>query len=47
VCFIVHKITLELEHTILITLYLADEKNTDNAYMVNYNALDQDANMTS
>jgi hypothetical protein len=29
VCFIVHKTTLELEHWILTTLYLADVKNTD------------------
>jgi hypothetical protein len=28
-CFVIRKTTLELECTILITLYLADAKNTD------------------
>jgi hypothetical protein len=29
VCFVVHETTLELEHMILTTLYLAIAKNTD------------------
>jgi hypothetical protein len=32
--FIVHKTTLELEHTILITLYLAGAKSTDSTLML-------------
>jgi hypothetical protein len=33
-CFIVHKTTLELEHMILTTLYLAGAKNTDRTLML-------------
>jgi hypothetical protein len=29
VCFVLHKTTLELEHTILTTLYFAGAENTD------------------
>jgi hypothetical protein len=31
-CFVVRKITSELERVILTTLYLASAKNTDNTY---------------
>jgi hypothetical protein len=39
VCFVVHKTTLEQEHAILTTLYIAGGKNTDTINIYGYYSL--------